>query len=238
MHKIDRMNSLIAAASEPSTPLAEQAFRSLRRDVLTGLFEAGSKLKLDDLQGHYGFSSSPLREALSRLAQEGLVKADERRGFRVAPISADDLADITHMRLMLDVEALRSAIERGDDSWEGAIVAAFHRLEKVESRLSDGPVILDEEWSGLHRNFHAALIAACASERQRLWSASLFDQAERYRRFSARHRQVGRRKSNEHRKIMEATLRRDADTACALLGEHILGTQRNVEAAMRRAVAA
>jgi DNA-binding GntR family transcriptional regulator len=238
MHKMAPMNSLIAVPSEPSTPLAEQAFRSLRRDVLTGLFEAGSKLKLDDLQEHYGFSSSPLREALSRLAQEGLVKADERRGFRVAPISADDLADITHMRLMLDVEALRSAIELGDDSWEGAIVAAFHRLEKIESRLSDGPVILDEEWSELHRNFHAALIAACASERQRLWSASLFDQAERYRRFSARHRQAGRRKSNEHRKIMEATLRRDADTACALLGEHILSTQRNVEAAMRRTVAA
>jgi DNA-binding GntR family transcriptional regulator len=232
------MNSLIAVPSEPSTPLAEQAFRSLRRDVLTGLFEAGSKLKLDDLQEHYGFSSSPLREALSRLAQEGLVKADERRGFRVAPISADDLADITHMRLMLDVEALRSAIELGDDSWEGAIVAAFHRLEKIESRLSDGPVILDEEWSELHRNFHAALIAACASERQRLWSASLFDQAERYRRFSARHRQVGRRKSNEHRKIMEATLRRDAETACALLAEHILSTQRNVEAAMRRVTTA
>lgn len=71
-----------------------------------------------------------------------------------------------------------------------------------------------------------------------MWSASLFDQAERYRRFSARHRQTGRRKSNEHRKIMDATLRRDADTACALLGEHILSTQRNVEAAMRRVAGA
>ena len=67
-----------------------------------------------------------------------------------------------------------------------------------------------------------------------MWSASLFDQAERYRRFSARHRQVARRKSAEHRKLMEATLRRDSDTACALLAEHIRSTQRNVEAALRR----
>ncbi len=225
-------------APDASTPLSEQAFRSLRKDVLVGTFEAGSKLKLDELQSHYGFSSSPLREALSRLAQEGLVRADERRGFRVAPISAEDLGDITHMRLLLDVQALRSAIERGDDAWEAAIVAAFHRLEKIESRLGDGPVVLDDEWSALHRAFHGALIAACASERQRLWSASLFDQAERYRRFSARHRQAGRRKSNEHRKLMEASLRRDADTACALLGEHVLSTQRNVEAALRRAAGA
>ncbi|WP_093173268.1 FCD domain-containing protein [Variovorax sp. YR266] len=235
MHKIETMNTSNISAADSSTPLSEQAFRSLRHDVLIGTFEAGSKLKLDELQGHYGFSSSPLREALSRLAQEGLVRADERRGFRVAPISSQDLNDITHMRLMLDVPALRSAIESGDDAWEGAIVATFHRLEKVESRLSDGPVILDEEWSEVHRTFHSALIAACASERQRVWSASLFDQAERYRRFSARHRQAGRRKSNEHRKIMDATLRRDTDTACALLGEHILSTQRNVEAAMKRA---
>jgi DNA-binding GntR family transcriptional regulator len=226
--------------SEPADyapTLVEQAFGRLRTDVLAGTFAAGTKLKLEELQGAYGFSSSPLREALSRLAQEGLVRADERRGFRVAPISAEDLADITRMRLMLDVPALREAIAHGDDAWEASILAAFHRLEKVESRLSDGPVVLDDAWSELHRAFHLALVAACPSERQRTWGASLFDQAERYRRFSARFRKTARRKSNEHRKIMDATLRRDADTACALLEEHILSTQRNVQAALKAAAA-
>ena len=224
--------------SDYAPPLVEQAFTRLRQDVLSGTFGAGAKLKLDELQEAYGFSSSPLREALSRLAQEGLVRADERRGFRVAAISAEDLADITRMRVMLDVPALRESIELGDDAWEAAILAAFHRLEKVESRLSDGPVVLDGEWTQLHRAFHLALVAACSSERQRLWSASLFDQAERYRRYSARYRKSARRKSNEHRKIMDATLRRDADTACALLEEHILSTQRNVEAALKAAAEA
>jgi DNA-binding GntR family transcriptional regulator len=115
------------------------------------------------------------------------------------------------------------------------VVAAYHRLEKVESRLSDGPVVLNDDWSEVHRAFHLALLAACPSERQRLWGASLFDQAERYRRFSARNRKTARRKSNEHRKIMDATLRRDADTACTLLEEHILSTQRNVAAALKLA---
>lgn len=216
-----------------SPPLADQAFQRLRKDVLVGSFEAGAKLKIEELQAAYGFSSSPLREALSRLAQEGLVRADERRGFRVAPISSEDLADITRMRLMLDVQALRESIEHGDDKWEATIVAAYYRLEKVESRLGDGPLILDEEWGGLHREFHASLLAACPSDRQRLWSASLFDQAERYRRYSARHRKSARRKSNEHKKLMDATLRRDADTACVLLEEHILGTQRSVDTVLR-----
>ena len=217
--------------AEYSPPLVDQAFQRLRRDVLIGTFAADAKLKVEELQATYGFSSSPLREALSRLSQEGLVRADERRGFRVAALSPDDLSDITRMRVVLDVLALRESIEHGDDAWEAAIVAAFYRLEKVESRLPDGPVILDEEWSGLHRDFHAALLAACPSPRQLAWSASLFDQAERYRRFSARHRKAARRKSNEHKKLMDATLRRDADTACALLTDHILGTLRNVQAA-------
>ncbi|RYF65115.1 MAG: FCD domain-containing protein, partial [Comamonadaceae bacterium] len=97
---------------------------------------------------------------------------------------------------------------------------------------------LDDGWSQLHRSFHLALIDACPSQRLRLWSASLFDQAERYRRHSARHRTSARRKSNEHRKIMDATLRRDADTACALIEEHTLSTQRSVEAALLAATAA
>ncbi|MEX1168448.1 MAG: GntR family transcriptional regulator, partial [Hydrogenophaga sp.] len=192
------------------TPLVEQAFARMRKDVLAGNFAAGSKLKVDELQKAYGISSSPLREALSRLAQEGLVRADERRGFRVSPVSATDLTDITRMRILLDVPALKDSINEGKDDWEANIVAAFHRLEKIESRLSDGPAVLDEEWSALHRGFHMALIAACPSQRQLAWSASLFDQAERYRRFSARYRKTLKRKSVEHRQIMEAALLRDA----------------------------
>lgn len=206
----------------------------LRQDVLSGRHMPEGKLKLDALQRMYGFSSSPLREALSRLVQEGLVKADERRGFRVAAISPGDLADITKMRLMLDIPALFESIRFGDDAWEAGIVAAFHRLEKVESRLPQGPVVLDADWSQRHRDFHIALIAACPSERQLAWSISLFDQAERYRHFAARNRTVSKKKDEEHRALMKAVLRRDEGTAAMLLAEHISGTQTNVMAAFAR----
>ena len=231
MHKIENMYKK-DPSQERTLPLVDQAFMRLRQDVLSGTYGAGMKLKLDELQTAYGFSSSPLREALSRLAQEGLIRSDERRGFRVADISPEDLADISRMRLMLDLPALRESIANGDDAWEATVVAAFHRLEKIESRIGDGPVVLDDDWTLVHSAFHASLLAACPSERMRNWSASLFDQAERYRRYSARFRKTARRKSSEHRKIMDATLRRDADTACALLEEHILSTQRNVMAVL------
>lgn len=211
--------------------VSEQAFQALRQGILSGEHAGETRLKLEALQSRYGISSSPLREALNRLVQEGLVKADERKGFKVAALSTDDLADITRMRLLLDIPALQESMRCGHDAWEAQIVAAFHRLEKIESRLPLGPTVLDQDWSSRHRDFHRALIAACPSERQLQWSMSLFDQAERYRHFAARHRTVSRKKDAEHRALMNAVLQRDSATASELLAEHIAGTQKNVLAA-------
>jgi DNA-binding GntR family transcriptional regulator len=220
--------------AQPGLTLSEQAFQRLRGDVICGAYAPGVKLKVDELQAAYGYSSSPLREALNRLSQEGMVKSDERRGFRVAQISSEDLADLTHMRLVVEVPALRLSIERGGDAWEATLVAAGHRLERAEAQLGEGPLLLDEAWSQVHRGFHMSLLAGCPSKRHLALCASLFDQAERYRRFSARHRVGSRRKNREHRRLLEAVLKRDADTACALLAEHTKSTQRSVDAALTR----
>lgn len=226
------MQSDKQALGDSLPPLTDQAFHSLRRDVMMGQFEPGQKLKLDDLQNLYGFSSSPLREAMSKLSQEGLIRSDERRGFRVAEISRSDLEDITHMRLLLDLQALQLAMALGDDDWEARIVSAHYRLDKLERHLSDGPVSLDDTWVVAHKEFHMALLDACNSNRLKQGCASLFDQAERYRQFSAKHRKTGRRKSNEHQKIMAAVLNRDVEMAVALLQEHISSTQKNVLTAL------
>ena len=138
MHKIDSSDS----TSPTGQTLSEQAFLRLRRDVISCDHAPGVKLKVEDLQEAYGYSSSPLREALNRLSQEGLVKADDRRGFRVALITAEDLADLTHMRLMVEVPALRLAIECGDDAWEAAVVAAAStklQIGEIRTPLKPAP---------------------------------------------------------------------------------------------------
>ena len=238
MHKlifvqiIEIMQTEKTSATDLNQPLVEQAFARLRRDVMMGQFEPGQKLKLEELQDMYGFSSSPLREAMSRLSQEGLIRSDERRGFRVTEINRQDLADITEMRLHLDVLALERAIQLGDDAWEAHIVSCHYRLDKLEKNLSDGPVHLDDTWVRAHKDFHMSLIAACQSDRLMSWCASLFDQAERYRQFSSRHRKTSRRKHVEHKKLVDAVLSRDVATACALLADHIASTQKNVLAVL------
>ena len=212
----------------------ETALNALRHDVLSLAFLPGAKLKVEHLQQSYGLSSSPIREALNRLTEEGLVRADERKGFRVAMVSDEDLQDITSMRLLIDLPTLEQSMRSGDDEWESYVIASFHLLEKLESRLPEGPVVLNADWSALHRSFHRAMMSACPSERMVLTSSSLFDQAERYRHISARYRTVIKRKSEEHKVLMRAVLKRDIETAKELHQEHVLSTQKNALKALKR----
>jgi hypothetical protein len=80
-----------------------------------------------------------LGEALSHLLAEGLVLLEQQRGYAVAPVSLDDLHDVTATRRYIDSLALRRSIERGDLEWEARIVASFHRLSKIKSGLQGEP---------------------------------------------------------------------------------------------------
>jgi len=209
-------------------PLAERAYRRLRQAIVRCEFEPGQRLRVDELSKQYEISSSPLREALSRLSEQGLVKAFENRGFHVAPLSVQGIADLTRVRLLVECEALRDAMTNGSDAWEAGVVAAAHSLALVEQRLGDGPVVLDEAWSQRHRDFHLAIYAGCTSPMLRELVSALFDNAERYRQFSARHRKVERRKHSEHQRLMSAVLARNEEKALGLLRQHISATERNV----------
>lgn len=209
-------------------PVTEQAYRALRRAIVRSEFAPDERLRVDDISARYGFSSSPVREALARLVEQGFVRSLENRGFRVAPISSQGIADLTRVRLLIETEALRSAIDNGGDHWEEGIVAAAHSLRLAEQRLGDGPVALDDAWSERHRAFHLAIYAACNSPLMLNLIEQLSDNAERYRRYSARFRLVSRKKNQEHQQMMKAVLARDKRTAVTLLRKHIMGTEQGV----------
>lgn len=209
--------------------LVEYAYRSLRKDIIDGTLEPGSKLRIEQLRTVYQIGSSTLREALSLLVSDALVVVEGQRGFRVSLISIEDLIDVTRMRKMMESMALREAIERGDDEWEAGIVASFHRLSKVEARLSEGTAEIAEAWEQCNSDFHKALIAACTSRWVLHFREILYHQSERYRRFSLISIGTRRDVHAEHEGIMRATLARDADAACALIGEHIDRTLDNMK---------
>src|SRR5690554_6287428 len=153
----------MASATPSNFPLTEQAYRALRKAIVQCEFAPDERLRVEEISTRYGFSSSPVREALARLAEQGFVRSIENRGFRVAPVTIEGIADLTQVRLLIETEALRQALDKGDDHWEERIVAAAHSLRLAEQRLEEGPVALDETWSARHRAFHLAIYSACNS---------------------------------------------------------------------------
>ncbi len=117
--------------------LTEEAYRRLRADIIAGIFEAGSPLRLEALKERYGLSFSPLREALNRLHAERLVISSALKGFRISNFSFEEMRDAIETRVLIDVEALRRSITRGNDDWEAAVVAAFHSLSRCAACLAD-----------------------------------------------------------------------------------------------------
>ncbi|MBC3503334.1 GntR family transcriptional regulator [Pseudomonas sp. SWRI59] len=214
--------------------LIEVALQQMKKSIICCELAPGEKLKVAELSVSYGLSSSPIREALNRLAQEGIVEASENKGFRVARLSVDDFQQITQLRRLLECEALAEAIRHGDDAWEADVLGAFHRLKVVEKRLGSVSVALDDDWSERHKAFHFALFSACPSDMMLRLIDSLFDQAERYRRFSALHRSVERHKGDEHQQLIDAVLSRDINASVELLGNHIGGTLKHVTDVLRQ----
>lgn len=200
--------------------LSQSAYDALRDDIIGGRREPESKLRIEELRQHYGTGASPLREALNRLAGEGFVTTEGQRGFRVAAISMKDLEDITRLRIMLECEAIRESIRQGDDEWEAGIVAAFHRLSKVES---DGAQVFPE-WEMRNQEFHEALIVACDSDWLLRFRRTLYEQHKRYRLISILKHDETRNVHAEHEAIMEAVLARDEQRACAATESHIMRT--------------
>jgi DNA-binding GntR family transcriptional regulator len=198
----------------------EHVYEVLRSDLLNGIFQPSQKLKMIELTERFGVSQSVIREALTRLTEQGLLVATPQRGFRARDLSVDDITELTETRVQIESLALRLAIERGDLEWETGILAAHHRLEKTPVIRDNGTV--SEDWAIQHRDFHQALLTGCGNRRLESVANSLRDSAELYRRWywvltDDHQRDVAR----EHRQLRELTLARDADRASEVLTEHI-----------------
>jgi len=199
--------------------LASNVLERLRHDILECRLKPGTRLRFADLRDRYGVGTSPLREALMRLASDGLVVLEDHRGFHVAPVSKAKLLDITFMRRELETKALVLGIQNADEHWEARILAAYHALSRKSQPYRNGA--MDPEWESRHRVFHFALVSGCGSDWLLRFRSILYDQWDRYRRLSIRYAPNDRDFMREHRELMEAALERDADAAAYLMNRHI-----------------
>ena len=199
---------------------ASRVFSQLYNDLKANRFKPGEPLRFETIRAIYDVGVAPLREALSRLTEAGLVVQIGQKGVRVAPASLRDLRDVVETRRFLEVKAIQEAIQHGDDAWEADLKEAFRSFANVSQRKPKS-VAERAQWELHHTGFHHALMKGCPNRwLLQTWSV-LFDQSERYRRLAI---EVGHWSDNElrdHEALLKAALARDIDLAGMLLHQHI-----------------
>jgi GntR family carbon starvation induced transcriptional regulator len=203
-----------------STTATEAAVRKLKQDIMSGALAPDSQLKMRELKSRYGIGASPMREALVQLAAEGFVHQRAQKGFRVPPVSIEELIDITKTRQFLEGEAIRLAIENGNAEWEEEIVASYHVLERAIAATKAGEKERDY-FEERHHRFHRALISACPLESMRNFCDELYVRKTRYRRMLGGYGFTAKEVIEEHRELMEAVLSRKVARAQQVIRAHI-----------------
>ncbi|UZF93718.1 GntR family transcriptional regulator [Bosea sp. NBC_00550] len=199
----------------------EQAYERIRQDIVFGRLQPGQRLTLDKLRSVYGVGISTLREILNRLTPEGLVIAEGQRGFQVAPCSASDLKELADLRLLIESHALAQSFAAGDMEWEGRVVAAHHKLARMEERLLAGDDSGTQQWKRYDFEFHQALVSACGSKALLDLHAGIYERYLRYQMVFFIF--WGPASIGEHRALLDCALRRDATEGQRLLHGHIHG---------------
>lgn len=212
-----------------SETLGVIAFQRIHADIIAGVYPPGDKLKLENLKKIYGIGMSPLREALSGLARDGLIVVESQRGFRVAPATQADLFDLFETRRSIEGLVLANAIANGDDAWEARVAGNFHRLQKL-SQDPQKNIPSNEDWEIAHREFHFALVSSCRSRWLLKFHRQLWDHAARYRRISRAYNSAVSPSELliEHKGIFEAAMARDSEVACALSKRHLSHTLKTI----------
>ena len=211
------------------TTAASAIFAAVRADILSGELAPGLRLRIDGLCERFAATANPVREALNRLAAEGLVDIKDQRGFWVASASLEEWRELVRTRCLVEACALREAIANRDEVWEEGIVLSLHRLSRTPRFLAESELAPNPEWERRHHTFHNALLEACRAPTLLAFCEELRERSDRYRHIASISPEARKTYGDEHRSIAEAVLAGDADSATRLLTEHYVRTLTIVE---------
>lgn len=202
--------------------LSELATELIKRDILGASFYPGDKLLLEALSERYGIGVNPVREALNRLCSAGFVEHRHQRGFFVAGMSMDALAELVKTRIWLETKAIEESMKNATEEWEERVIVAYHRLARTQLRIGDSAGRDENEaWEARHKAFHLLLLERCGSSWLIDFCSSMMDQAVRYRNLSVSINRARRGDAlPEHEAIMNAVVDRDRTQAVTLLEQH------------------
>jgi DNA-binding GntR family transcriptional regulator len=215
-----------AARSRPmpveNLTLWQRVYDHLRAAILSGRLEPGAELAEVPLSEELGVSRGPIREAIGRLASEGLVTVRPRRGAVVSPLSKEEFLELYQVREALERMAVKLAVRRLQPEDFAALQGL---IDDMATHAERGHV---DEFFEANAAFHARLVDASGNAKLGELYRQLLDQIGRYRTRSLRLRGNLQRSIAEHAAILRAAKRGDAERAAHLMSEHIRVPQRGL----------
>lgn len=194
----------------------ELAYEVLRRAIMGGTLPPGTKLTQSQVAKQLRVSTTPVREALGRLAGDGLVRIDVHRGAIVRGLDKEELVEIYELRLVLEPLAVRKAAQNITE-------AELAEAEKLWEKMQDDSDVT--AWSEANRQFHAVIAQASRSPNLTQILRGLRDSATPYVRWSlvvSPNRFVTA--NQDHRNLIDACRERDGERAAAIEEQHLRHT--------------
>jgi DNA-binding GntR family transcriptional regulator len=213
----DRAPGIDSASFEGSEPLelitaVDVAYHGIRSSILSGEFEPGMQLKLQNLAGRYSMSLIPVREALRLLQAEGLVDSVRNKGARVASISLDETIDVYRLRLVLETTAIKLAFPYIDDE----LITALEKLQREMREIFPTDRI---QYLALHQKLHFGIYSRGGSKWTMRLLGLVWSHSDRWRKMALPHDVDA--ETEDHGPILSALKARDLRAANKALERHI-----------------
>ena len=207
--------------------LGDAAYAEIKSWIVDGRLAGGAGISEAELALALGLGKAPVRAALARLAQDGLVTSSARRGWRIAPITLADVLDVFRLRRELEPLAVRLATQRGVDA------ALLKRLDVgCKAGYVPGHAASQRSFLAANRAFHLAIAEAAASPRLLRMLTGLLDEAERALLLGLGLRNRSDEIKHEHQALIDAMAAGDAATAEQIMVEQVDEAREMVMAAL------
>jgi DNA-binding GntR family transcriptional regulator len=203
----------------------DRAYAEIKRRILDNEMQAGAQFLELELAALLDMSRTPVREAMVRLAEEGMVEIRPRHGMRILPVSAADMREIYQILITLEATAAELAAEKG---------LTPNQLAKLTAAVADMDRAMDEDnlrdWAAADERFHLLLVEYCGNARLRGLVGTFWDQSHRARMATLTLRPKPVDSNKDHAAVIEAIARRDPEAARRIHREHRIRAGRTLVA--------
>ena len=201
--------------------IRDDVYLKVRADILTCTLMPGSLLQEKDLAERYSVGRSPVRDALLRLQEQGLVKVLPRKGYRVLPISLGDAQDLYDMRILLEKECIKRVIDSASDKQIGTLEVFRTARDRIDLA----------EWVTYNSEFHRSIAGLAGNARLSRAAEEVIDQFDRltFLSVSEAPQYISSEKLvKEHCEIIDAIKLRNKSLAVRLIGAHVIKSKKRL----------